>query len=115
MAADPRSLDPHAVIVCRDARAEDLRAVTTLHIRAWQHAYRGLVPQKHLDSLDVEEAITRRAVGWPWPGSLVAELDGVVAGWAAVGPYRYEGCPPGSGEIYAIYVHPEYWSAGVGR
>lgn len=115
MSSDAEREVDRAVITCRPARADDLRPVTVLHVMAWQHAYQGIVPQSHLDSLDVEEAIARRAEHWPWPGSQVAELDGVIAGWTSVGPYRGEGCPPGSGEVYAIYVHPEYWSAGVGR
>lgn len=103
-----------ATLTCRPARVEDLRAVTTLHIRSWQRAYRGLLPQHHLDSLNIEEAIDRRARNWPDPGSHVAERHGQVVGWLALGPYRGEDAPAGSGEIYALYVDPPFWSAGIG-
>jgi ribosomal protein S18 acetylase RimI-like enzyme len=103
-----------ATVTCRPARRDDLRAVTTVHVRAWQRAYRGILPQHHLDSLDIDEAVNRRAERWPWPGSHIAELDGAVAGWLAIGPYRGADAPPGSGEIYALYVDPDHWARGVG-
>ena len=50
----------------------------------------------------------------PPPGwaVFVAERDGVVVGFAAVGPSRDE---RGIGELYAIYVDPDAWSTGAGR
>ena len=50
----------------------------------------------------------------PPPGwaTFVAERDGAVVGFAAVGPSRDE---RGIGELYAIYVDPDAWSTGAGR
>lgn len=115
----PTVAHPEAVtngpIICRPAQPADLRAVSTLHIRSWQQAYRGMMPQDHLDSLDVEAAVARRVGNWPPPGTHVAELNSRIAGWLGIGPYRDEDAPPGSGEIYAIYVDPAHWANGVGR
>jgi GNAT superfamily N-acetyltransferase len=43
---------------------------------------------------------------------LVAEEDGQIVGFAAIGPARDEGA---TGEIYAIYAHPSAWGKGFGR
>lgn len=43
---------------------------------------------------------------------LVAEVEGKIVGFVAVGPTNDES---GDGELYAIYVHPDHWGTGVGR
>jgi len=35
--------------VIREARPEDAEAIVRCHIRSWQAAYRGLIPDEHLD------------------------------------------------------------------
>jgi GNAT superfamily N-acetyltransferase len=45
----------------------------------------------------------------------VAELDGWIAGYAGVGPERDPSAPTTTGELYALFVHPDAWGAGVGR
>lgn len=45
---------------------------------------------------------------------LVAEIDGIVTGWASVSTYRPRECYAGIGE-FSIYVHEERRKAGVGR
>jgi phosphinothricin acetyltransferase len=44
---------------------------------------------------------------------LVAEIDGVVAGWASVSAYRARECYAGIGE-FSIYVHEDWRRSGVG-
>ncbi len=43
---------------------------------------------------------------------LVAEAEGAVVGFAAVGRTN-DG--EGDGELFALYVHPDHWDEGVGR
>jgi L-amino acid N-acyltransferase YncA len=45
---------------------------------------------------------------------LVAEVEGVVTGWASVSTYRPRECYAGIGE-FSIYVHEDWRKAGVGR
>jgi GNAT superfamily N-acetyltransferase len=96
-------------------------AIAVVHVRSWQAAYRGLIPQDYLDGLD---PASRRAQwdrvlargGWPRAGVLVAEVDEQVAGFAALGPARDEGEDPAQvAEIAAIYLAPEAWGTGGGR
>jgi GNAT superfamily N-acetyltransferase len=43
--------------------------------------------------------------------TLVVDAEGELAGFAHVGPARDDDC----GELYAIYVDPDHWGAGLGR
>lgn len=102
----------------RDATPDDARAVAEVHVRTWQAAYRGLVPDDYLDRLSVE----RRETGWrdtlsaelPEVFTLVAEADGRVVGFAGGGPSRDEDVDDTTGELYAIYALPEWWGTEVG-
>jgi GNAT superfamily N-acetyltransferase len=106
----------------RRAQAADALGVATVHVRSWQAAYKGLLPDEYLDQLDVEA----RRVGWTqtiaeadWPrtGTLVAtEANGHVVGFAHVGPARDDDVDPSVvGELAAIYLLPGVWGSGVGR
>ena len=44
--------------------------------------------------------------------TVVADEQGEVVGFVSVGPSRDE---RGIGELYAIYVHPDWWGTGAGR
>ena len=48
----------HAVRVQR-ATLDDVPDVARIHVRSWQRAYRGQMPDSVLDSLDVEQRATR--------------------------------------------------------
>jgi GNAT superfamily N-acetyltransferase len=76
-------------------------------------AYRGLVDQAYLDGLDPAERMPRWREGlaeyvWPDRGTLVAEVDGVVVGFANLSTGE-------EAELHAIYVRPEAWGTGAGR
>jgi GNAT superfamily N-acetyltransferase len=104
-------------VICRPMDAGDFDAVCELHVRAWQSAYRGIVPQSFLDGMDpVERA--RRTRGRDLSGQHVAEAAGEVVGWLVIGPYRDDegDAPgPGCGEVEAIYARPDRVGTGVGR
>ena len=97
----------------------DADALGHVHVRAWQAAYRnGLMPDAYLDALSPAErsAMWLQALGAA-PSSrrarLVVEADGVVVGFALVGPA--DGDPASEvGELYAINVDPDHWGSGAG-
>jgi ribosomal protein S18 acetylase RimI-like enzyme len=104
----------------RRAVPSDAAAIAAVHVRTWQVAYRGLMPDELLDRLSVAEretfwrdALTRRQ----GPGAvLVAAQDGAVLGFCAVAtPSRDDDAGDGVAEIGAIYVESGVWRAGVGR
>lgn len=112
-------------VTLRYAKASDAEAIGSINHRGWQTAYRGLVPDEVLDSLDLDDNIQRwtefvsqgqhidamgRSSGYR---HVVADLAGVVVGHLTVGPSRDEGAT-GIGEVMAIYVDPDHKRQGVG-
>lgn len=101
------------------ATEADAEAIGRVHVRAWQAAYRGILPAAYLDALDVRQ----RARFWrreittlpqdrrPW----VAVGDPGIVGFVVAGPARDDDLEPRMAEVYAIYVDPDCWSTGVGR
>jgi GNAT superfamily N-acetyltransferase len=84
---------------------------------SWRGAFTGLVPQDFLDAMDAEAIAAgwRKSVTAGRSRLYVAELDGRIAGYAGVGPERDPSAPPTTGELYALFVRPDAWGAGLGR
>ncbi len=103
----------------RPAREEDAPALARVHVAAWRAAYRGMLPESHLENLSAaeKENTTRELILHP-PGPrhrlLVLDRGGAILGFAATGPARDEPLE-GPGEVYAIYLHPSVWNRGLGR
>ncbi|MGW3950331.1 N-acetyltransferase family protein [Streptomyces sp. NPDC004752] len=97
----------------------DCDRVAEIRVHGWQNAYRGLIPQAHLDALSVPaDAERRRAHFGDGTGpvlNLVAELDGEIVGWAAHGPYLDGDTHTADAELYALYVDPGRLGSGIGR
>jgi ribosomal protein S18 acetylase RimI-like enzyme len=100
-----------------EATLSDARMIAEVHVRTWQTAYDGLLPQPFLSKLSVE----KREIQWANSISkqetqlLVAKIQTQIIGWASFGASRENAAPTSEGEIWAIYVLPEYWSTGAGR
>lgn len=125
-----------AEIVVRVAELEDAAAMGRVHVRAWQAAYPGIMPDAFLAALDPDE----RATMWhdviernPRPSEgrrLVVELDGALVGLALVWPEITDagesdvsesdaGEPTDAGaarigELVLINLAPEAWGTGAG-
>ena len=107
------------IVHMRRARESDAQGIASVHVRTWQQAYRDLLPAADLSSLSVADRerfwtnelhvtpVERR----PW----VAESDAGIVGFAVAGPARDDDLASRSGEVYAIYVLPDYWDRGLGR
>jgi ribosomal protein S18 acetylase RimI-like enzyme len=90
------------VAVIRPGTAEDAEATARIHVETWEAAYTLKGP-----SLAQRVDLHRR-----FPATFVAESNGEVVGFVAVGPARDDDA---DGELYAIYVHPDHWGEGHGR
>lgn len=106
----------------RAAAPDDAGALGLVHVRAWQAAYRGVMPDDFLDGLDPVERgnMWARALGAARPGSsrlvVSTEPGDHPVGFAIVGPVRdAEASGSGLGELYAINLDPEAWGLGLGR
>lgn len=99
----------------RRARVDDAAGIAAVHDAAWRYAYRGVLP-----GIDLERMVERRGPAW-WAKAirrhvmvLVLEAGGRIVGYATLGPSRMRTLPY-KGEIYEIYLLPEYQGLGLGR
>jgi ribosomal protein S18 acetylase RimI-like enzyme len=101
----------------RPANVEDAREIAEIHVRTWQAAYQGIVPDEFLASLSIEkhEAMWLGCILKGQPQLLVATETGRMLGWVAFGRSRDEGAEADVAEIWAIYVEASQWGRGVGR
>lgn len=98
----------------RHAAIEDAEAIAEVHHAAWRGAYSGIIPHRALTSM-----INRRGRDW-WASAirrsatvLVIEVGGELAGYATVGRNRAKELKQ-EGEIYELYLRPEYQGIGLG-
>jgi L-amino acid N-acyltransferase YncA len=101
----------------RLASAADCEGIAIVHVRTWQAAYRGVVPDAFLDSisLEVRTQAWRAALERGHPEIWVACREAQVIGWVSFGPARDSDAASTTGELEAIYVCPQYWGTGLGR
>lgn len=104
-------------MILRPAVPDDAMAVARVHVRAWQVAYRGLMPDDYLDGLRAGDRAQRydfASGDASRPKTLVAIEADEMLGFATISRCR-DGDLPGDGELCALYVEPERWRRGVGR
>jgi GNAT superfamily N-acetyltransferase len=99
----------------RRAQASDASAISAVHRTAWTQAYGGLIPHQALSRM-----LERRGETW-WRKAtrgastlLVVEVGSKVVGYATLGLNRARGLAQ-DGEIYELYILPEYQGAGLGK
>ncbi len=98
----------------RHAEPDDAQAISETHRAASQYTFAGLIPNPMLMSM-----VERRNDHW-WrraiQGSskiLVLEVGGSIAGYAMTGRNRTRSLRL-EGEIYELYLRPEYQGIGLG-
>lgn len=98
----------------RRAEPEDAEAIASVHEAAWRGAYSGIIPHKALTTM-----LQRRTGAW-WSRAigraasiLVIDMGGDVVGYATLGRNRASELAQG-GEIYELYIRPEYQGIGLG-
>lgn len=108
-------LGSSSIVKVRPAKLADAARLVEVFEESWRHAYRGIIPHLHLESM-----IARRQREW-WLNALragetllVLELpDKKLAGYASCGMARARGVH--QGEIYELYVTPTCQGLGFGE
>lgn len=110
-----RDTEKDGPITTRWSTGADGRGLAETHGDAWRYAYAGIIP-----GVTLERMLARRGPGW-WTRmhdrgfrALVVECDGRLAGYATLGRSRMQTREP-CGEIYELYVRPEFQGCGLGR
>jgi ribosomal protein S18 acetylase RimI-like enzyme len=109
-----------AAVTVRPAVGEDAQPIAQIWLDGWRVGYRGLVPDRVLDSLnldDREERWRRRLTdGDPGAWTLVAVVEQDVVGYCRLAlPSRDDDAGRQTGEIASIYVAADRRRAGIGR
>lgn len=89
----------------------EIRGKAYVHWRCWHAAYAGIVSPAYLSKLTPEKC-TEMAFSWR-DNLLVAKEGECVVGFVGYGSRGEEA--PDTGEIFALYVLPEYWGTGVSQ
>lgn len=90
---------------------EEIQGKAFVHWKCWQETYPGLVSQEYLSKLTLEKC-EEKAFLWR-DNILVAKEGERVIGFVGFGNHGPE--EPDMGEVFALYVLPEYHGTGVGR
>lgn len=101
--------------------------IARVYVDTWRSAYAGVLPDKGLLGMSYE----RQAAEWAWlirnrgdvqPVIVASEAGRGVVGFISVGASRAAARPQGGpfaeariGEVYTLYVHPEFQERGIGR
>jgi ribosomal protein S18 acetylase RimI-like enzyme len=113
------------MIRIRRASRADAAAIGRVHVETWQAAYAGLLP----DTLLAAMSDVRQSAWWSRLLSDPGEAKGVfvaddeelgVVGFGSCGPVRdppegLDGTETRVGEVYTLYVEPDFQNRGLGR
>lgn len=101
----------------RSAERRDAAGIAAVHDEAWHLAYAGIIPSLHLMRM-----VQRRGPVW-WSetvgrargGVMVVAVGETVAGYCTLGPARRVAGHTFEGEVFELYVKPEYQGLGFGK
>ena len=117
------------MVLIRSASTADAAQISAVMRDSWFAAYDGIIAPALIDQATAPDGGARIRQSFrlrPWQKMIAAVDDGIV-GYASFGPERdvldtpwpYPLTPAGSdgqvAELYALYVHPAWWSTGTGR
>ncbi len=107
-------------MIIRRATPEDAEEIAQVHVDSWKTTYRGIVPQRYLDEMEIlpRAEFWRKHIEASDSRVCVAETNGKVTGFISGGPLReplsdFDG--ESVGEIAAIYIVFEAQRRGCGR
>lgn len=100
----------------RAARLEDAGPIARLDVETWQATYAGILGSPYLAGLSP----ARRETGWanllrgdPSSVHVALSTDGDIVGFGSCGSSRGE--PNFTGEVFTLYVAPDWQNQGIGR
>lgn len=102
----------------REAEVKDAHEIAKIHVKTWQCAYKGIIPDSYLNELSVK----KKTEGWrerlsnkkSESKTYVVELNNKVVGFVSVGPCRDNDLPSNVGELWSIYVDQNNIGKGIG-
>lgn len=102
-------------IYYREATQSDATDIATSTIEAWKIAYKNIIDDPILETLDAERftAFAAQKIAQNETITYVAEDQGAVIGHVNFDREIFS--LQSHAEIYTLYVHPSYWKQGIGK
>jgi len=100
----------------KQATIQDAHILAEIHANSWKVAYKGIVPDKILDNITVEkrQKYFEQALSEGREENAIVFKDDKPAGLICIGKCRDSDKDDTYGEIWGIYLHPDYWNIGIG-
>ena len=100
----------------RWAKTSDAQALGNLHTTSWLKAYKNIIPDNILSQLDPEKRTEKfkKAIKENKKQTAVLLLNDQVIGFITLDKNRDQDYDDQTGEIWGIYLHPDYWHQGLG-
>lgn len=100
----------------RYATYVDAKILGQIHALSWKVAYKNIVPDEILDNITIEKRIKffEKALTEGWEEDALIFKDDIAVGLICIGKCRDNDKDESTGEIWGIYLHPNYWNQGVG-
>lgn len=104
-------------IKIRWAVYDDAEDLGTIHSQGWKAAYKNIIPDKVLRLITAQERKKRfeEAIIDKTQETAVLTKDNKVIGFCTLGANRDEDLDDSYGEIWGIYLLPQYWGRGLGK
>ena len=108
------------------ATVESAQDIARVYVDTWRSTYPGLLPDRVLVGLSID----RQVADWSWlirnrsqslPVLVARDTKHGVVGFTSCGPSRANDRPTigpfaaGAGEVFTLYVRPEFQDLGIGR
>lgn len=104
------------MITIRPALLEDAKILGEIHALTWKHAYKGIMPDVVLDGITIEKRTLyfEKALSEKREEDFLIFLQDQPVGLICIGKCRDDDADSDVGEIWGIYILPEYQGKGVG-
>ncbi len=100
----------------RYAKLEDAKALGEIHSKSWKIAYKGMISDEILNNITSEkrERYFEKALSNKWEEDALIFLEDKAVGFICIGKCRDEDRDEFYGEIWGIYLLPEFFNKGIG-
>ena len=102
-------------LIIRNVEVDDLDSVADIIVKGWQTAYKGIIDDDYLASMNKDTIREKRKEDYQEGSFIVAELNKEIVGFTRYyDDNRYSIDYPVDCELMAIYVKPELKYQGIG-
>ncbi|MDY2630620.1 MAG: GNAT family N-acetyltransferase [Clostridium sp.] len=98
------------------AKDIDSEILGEIHSKSWKAAYKNIIPDKILDNITSQKRASyfKRALTEGWEEDAIIYKNDYAIGLICIGKCRDRDLDNSFGEIWGIYLLPEFWNLGIG-